>query len=86
MGGDPDQDPRKVEAAVLAMLIELHPEELTAAEVLERMTEMTLTPGRISAIEQAIEGLVEVGLLARVGDALHATPAGLRAGELELGL
>ncbi len=86
MCGDPDQDPRNVEAVVLARLIERHPEMLTTEQVLQSMTGMKLTPERVTAVENAVEGLIEVGLLGRVGDALHPTPAGLRAGELELGL
>jgi hypothetical protein len=86
MGGDPDQDPRNVEAVVLARLIEGHPDGLTKAQVLASMTEMVLTPERVAAVENAIEGLVEVGLLVRAGAVLRPTQAALRAGELELGL
>jgi hypothetical protein len=44
------------------------------------------TTGLAIAVHEAIEGLMEVGLVVRVGDLLQPTPAALRSGELELGL
>ena len=77
---------RDVEAVVLAALIEAHPEELTESAVQRELTSVENTPERLAAIGQAVEGLVEVGLVAREADLLRLTPPALRAGELELGL
>ena len=71
---------------VLAALIEAHPEELTESAVQRELTAVENTPERLAAIGQAVEGLVEVGLVAREADLLRLTPPALRAGELELGL
>ena len=77
---------RDVEAVVLAALIDAHPQELTAAQVRDELTSVEKTPERIAAIDQAVAGLVEVGLVDRAADALQLTPPALRTGELELGL
>ena len=77
---------RDVEAVVLAALIEAHPKELTESAVQRELTSVENTPERLAAIGQAVEGLVEVGLVAREADLLRLTPPALRAGELELGL
>lgn len=71
---------------VLAALIEAHPEELTETAVQRELTSVENTPERLAAIGQAVEGLVEVGLVARDADLLRLTPPALRAGELELGI
>ncbi len=71
---------------VLAALIEAHPDELTESAVQRELTSVENTPERLAAIGQAVEGLVEVGLVARDADLLRLTPPALRAGELELGL
>jgi hypothetical protein len=77
---------RDVEAVVLAALIDGYPDELTESAVRRELTAVENTPERAAAIGEAIEGLVEVGLVARDGDILRLTPPALRAGELELGL
>jgi hypothetical protein len=77
---------RDVEAVVLAALIEAHPDELTESAVQRELTSVENTPERLAAIGRAVEGLVEVGLVARDADVLRLTPPALRAGELELGL
>jgi len=77
---------RDVEAVVLAALIDAYPEELTESAVRRELTAIENTPERAAAIGEAIEGLVEVGLVARDGEILRLTPPALRAGELELGL
>jgi len=77
---------RDVEAVVLAALIEAHPDALTESAVQCELTAVENTPERLAAIGVAVEGLVEVGLVARDADVLRLTPPALRAGELELGL
>jgi hypothetical protein len=54
--------------------------------VQRELTAVENTPERLAAIAEAVEGLVEVGLVARAGDLLRLTPPALRAGELELGI
>lgn len=71
---------------VLAALIDAYPAELTEAEVRRELTAVENTPEREAAIGEAVEGLVEVGLVARAGELLQLTPPALRAGELELGI
>lgn len=77
---------RDVEAVVLAALIDAHPDQLTESAVQRELTAVENTPERLASIGAAIEGLVEVGLVAREADLLRLTPPALRAGELELGL
>jgi hypothetical protein len=77
---------RDVEAVVLAALIEAHPNELTESAVQRELTAVENTPERLAAIGEAVEGLVEVGLVARDAEVLRLTPPALRAGELELGI
>jgi hypothetical protein len=77
---------RAVESAVLASVIERDPDSLPHAELLAEMTAVARNPERTAEVEAAVEGLVEVGLLVRTDGLLRATPASLRAGELELGL
>jgi hypothetical protein len=77
---------RDVEAVVLAALIDAYPDELTESAVQRELTLVENTPERVAAIREAIEGLVDVGLVAREADVLRLTPPALRAGELELGL
>ncbi|MEA2197464.1 MAG: hypothetical protein QOJ25_1515 [Solirubrobacteraceae bacterium] len=77
---------RSVESAVLAIAIERHPEPLAQSDLLDEMTAVARNPGRTAEVEDAITGLIEVGLLVQADDAFCVTPASLRAGELELGL
>lgn len=71
---------------VLAALIDAHPDQLTESAVRRELTSVENTPERLASIGEAIEGLIEVGLIAREADLLRLTPPALRAGELELGL
>ena len=64
---------------VLAALIDAHPRELTEAAVQRELTAVEDTPERLAAIGEAVEGLVEVGLVARYGDLLRLTPPALRS-------
>jgi hypothetical protein len=75
---------RDLEGVIVAILVEAHPDLPTEAAVRRELTSVEDTPERSSAIGQAVEGLVEVGLVARVGDLLGLTPPALRAGELGL--
>jgi hypothetical protein len=77
---------RNLEAVAFAVLVVAHPRELTEAEVRRDLTSVEDSPERLAAIDRAIEGLVDIGLVARDGDRLRLTPPAVRAAELELGL
>jgi hypothetical protein len=78
---------RQVEADVLASAIESHPEPLLVAELVREMADVAPgNPNHATEAEEAIAGLVSVGLLHRVGDGIEPTAGGLRSGELELGM
>lgn len=77
---------RNVESLVLALVITHHPRVLTIADVIGELSLDPNPPERREAIERAVVELVRVDLLRWVGARIEATPAGLRAGELELGL
>ena len=71
---------RDVEAVVLAALIDAHPEVLSEAAVRRELTAVENTPERLASIDEAVAGLVEVGLVAREDDRLVLTPAGPAGG------
>lgn len=76
---------RSVESAVLAIVIERHPEPLSRSELLAEMVSDGDGRSRVAEVEHAVEGLNSVGLLA--GDQkLLPTPAALRSAQLDLGL
>jgi hypothetical protein len=76
---------RDVESVVLATLIDA-PDELTGSEVRRELTSVEDTPERVAVIGQAVDGLIEVGLVVLSAGLLRLTPAALRAGELDLAL
>jgi len=81
----PEERQRSVESAVLAIVIERHPEALPRSELLGEMVSSADGRSRVAEVEDAVEGLVGVGLLA--GDqSLLPTPAALRISELDVGL
>jgi hypothetical protein len=74
-----DLGQEQFEQAVLAMVIELHPDHLTSAELI---CEMTFDPANRSdeeEIRHAIRDLRRSGLLRENGEALVPTRAALRA-------
>lgn len=75
-----------VEGAVLALLIERHPDRLTMPQLVEEMSWGSRDPNRGDAVEGAVRELVGTGLLSRYGAFVLPTPAAIRVGELELGL
>jgi hypothetical protein len=77
---------RGVEAVVLAALIDAHPCELEESQVRRDLTSVDNTPDRVAAIDQAIDGLVDVGLVARDAERFRLTPPAVRAKEFDLGL
>lgn len=81
-----EQQERSVESAVLAVVLERHPDRLTEAELIEEMTAVANPPGRVEAVERAVAELVRVELLRRDGDRIEPTRAARRVGELETGI
>jgi hypothetical protein len=77
---------RGIEAAILVEMIEAHPIALTESALRNELTTVENTPGRMVAINSAVEGLVEVGLVTRESELLRLTPPALRAGALEIGI
>lgn len=62
---------RSVESAILAIVVEGHPEPLPLSELLAEMTAEANRPERVADVERAVAGLVEVGLLRTSGHALQ---------------
>jgi hypothetical protein len=82
-GPEPQRD---IEAAVLTVLLEAHPVGLAESKVRRELTAIENSPERNGAIGQAVEALVEVGLVVRGEGLLRPTPPALRAAELEASL
>lgn len=83
--GARDAGRRRLEGALLALLIECHPLPLTLAELVAELGEAS-RPGGSTEVERAVDELAEAGLLRRRGVGLIPTPAALRVAEIELGL
>jgi hypothetical protein len=75
-----DQD-RLLEQGVLTMILSLHPEHLTTAELVLKVAGDQEPLGEES-IRQAIRDLKGSGLLRRVGDVVQPTHAAIRMDEL----
>jgi hypothetical protein len=87
MGGDVRvAKQRGVEGSALATLVEASPKRLTVDELIDAMSVEGRSPERAAAIEIAVAGLVESGLLQRSGGELEPSKPALRAAELEMGL
>ncbi|HEX4304835.1 MAG TPA: hypothetical protein VHZ54_02255 [Solirubrobacterales bacterium] len=78
---------RDIESAALAKIVEQSPKPVGEGNlILHLMEHRTFDSERIAAIERAVAGLVEVGLLVKDGNLLAPTPQAIRAAGLELGL
>ncbi len=77
---------RNLEAVAFSVLVVAYPDELTESELRRQLTSVEDSPERSAAIDRAIEGLIEVGLVVRACGRLRLTTLALRAAELELGL
>jgi hypothetical protein len=76
----PKYDVAIVEAVVLQVAAELHPQNLTAKELALKIVWDENDSREVEAAAQAILGLRELGLLADGdGEIVMPTPAGLRA-------
>lgn len=69
-----------VEAVLLEVAAELHPQNLTANELALKLISDADDAREVEAVAQAIRGLCEFGLFADgEGEIVMPTPAGLRA-------
>jgi hypothetical protein len=76
----PKYDVAVVEAVILEVAAELHPEKLTAKELALRIISDADDAREIETAAQAIRGLREFGLFSNGdGEIVMPTPAGLRA-------
>lgn len=75
-----DED-RLLEHGVLTMILNLHPEHLTTAELVLKVAG-DQEPSDEEPIRQAIRNLKGSGLLRRVGDVVQPTHAAVRMNEL----
>ncbi len=80
----PDTSPKYnvaiVEAVILEVAAELHPENLTAKELALKIISDAEDAREVETAAQAIRGLREFGLFAnREDEIVQPTPAGLRA-------
>ncbi len=78
-----DED-EMIETAVLLSVLDLHPTQLTIAEVTRELTLDSECFGEGDRVERAIQRLVGVGLLRRHGEAVVATRAAQYFKALEL--
>jgi hypothetical protein len=76
------RDDLTVESAVLRQLLDLHPAQLTAAELVREIGGESSGFTERDAIERAVRDLVGAGLLHRNAELLLPTRAALRFSEL----
>jgi hypothetical protein len=76
------EDDRATEAAVLQQLLDLHPTQLTVAELVREIGGEQIDFAQRDAIERAVRDLGGVGLLHRKDDFVLPTRAALRFSEL----
>ena len=72
---------RDFEAVVLDTMLEVHLTALAQEEVRRELSAVEDTPERLAAIDKALEGLVEVGLITRVSGWLAPTSPAIRLGD-----
>jgi hypothetical protein len=71
-----DSGDRRGQARVLALVLSHRPSELTLGEIASEV-------GEEVAIDRAVAGLVDVGLVCTLDDSVLATPAAVRFNRLE---
>lgn len=76
----PQYDVAKVEAVILEVAAELHPQNLTARDLSQKIVSNPNDAREVETAAQAIKGLREFGLFAvREDEIVEPTPAALRA-------
>lgn len=91
----PDSDVRKeattdeqdiaVETAVIALILDRHPAQLTLAELIREVVDNPGEFAQVDAVERAVRDLGGVGLLNRNGEFLVPSQAALRMDKLSSG-
>lgn len=77
------KEDRQIQAAVLSLLLEATPHQMTDAEVLDAVTAGSRDFGTRDDAQRAIRDLIAVGLLHRIGsEFLWPTHAARRASDL----
>jgi hypothetical protein len=76
------EDDTAVEAAILQLLLALHPAQVTFAELLRMLTMDEADFGQRDTAERAVEELAAAGLMHRNGDVLFLSRAAVRCDEL----
>jgi len=72
----------KAEAAVLELLLALHPEQLTDAELARELLRESAKSGDRDLVERALQGLTAAGLVHRNGDFVVPSRAAVRCDQL----
>jgi hypothetical protein len=78
----PAEDDAAIEAAVLQLLLALHPAQVTFAELLRLMTMDEADFDQRDTTERAVDELAATGLAHRNGEAIFASHAAVRCDEL----
>lgn len=74
----PDADDTAIEAAVLRLLLALHPIQLTLEETVREISGATEDFALRDAVERAVQDLAAAGLVHRSGDVVLPSRAALR--------
>jgi len=78
----PAAEDAATESAILQLVLELHPAQVTAADLLREIGGESPGFAQRDAVERALRDLVAVGLLHRHDDFLQPTRAALRFDQL----
>lgn len=78
----PEVDDAKVEAAILQLLLAMHPAQVTFAELARLMAMDPVDFDQRDTVDQAVCELAGSGLLHRNGEAIFASHAAVRCDEL----
>ncbi len=78
----PAEEDDAIEAAVLQLLLALHPAQVTFQELLRLMTVNTADFDQRDAADRAVNALVAVGLAHRNGEVVFVSRAAMRCDEL----
>ena len=77
-----DEEDDRTEAAILGLVLEEHPTQLTLRELMLMMVGPNPDTGDTDAIERGVRDLAGTGLLHRDGDTIRPTVAALRFHDL----
>jgi hypothetical protein len=84
MNTHPSEAEDRVQRAVLGLLLDEHPAQLSLEEVVRELTDRPEDFDARDIVETAVRGLVRVGLVHRHGPFVFATHAAVRFNELQM--